>query len=233
MIKPARADNFFWLLFHSPRKGRLRSRAGKWFPWAHESVFSTNHNSTLIFVELTHVGFAWGSWLQWPAVFKWKGQVFKLEGVIYYADLKSVGSMGFLGGKERIRIPINSKHSSLEALKHHVTEYTGSKSESEKGGLIRSSIETKLCRLETSAEWSKASAVNIDDNEDEMTFLRAVTILVAEEPSNSTLRLAWNSSDCFESFSPRNNVWIDRPLMPSSDATHYRKPGSDFDWLIV
>ena len=79
-------------------------------------------------------------------------QILNLEGVIYYADLKSVGSMGFLGGKERIRIPINTKHSSLEALKHHITEYTGSKSESEKGGLIRSSIETKLCRLETSAE---------------------------------------------------------------------------------
>ena len=49
--------------------------------------------------------------------FKLEGQVFKLEGVIYYVDPKSVGSMGFLGGKERIRIPINSKHSSLEALK--------------------------------------------------------------------------------------------------------------------
>ena len=37
--------------------------------------------------------------------------------------------------------------------------------------------------------------------------------------------LAWNSSDCFESFSPLNNVWIDRPLMPSSDVTHYPKTG--------
>ena len=45
--------------------------------------------------------------------------------------------------------------------------------------------------------------------------------------------IAWNSSDCFESFSPLKNVCIDRPLMPSSDVTHYRKPGSDFDWLIV
>ena len=26
--------------------------------------------------------------------------------------------------------------------------------------------------------------------------------------------LAWISSDCFESFSPLSNVWIDRPLMP-------------------
>ena len=48
------------------------------------------------------MGFAWGSWLQWPAVFKLEGQVFKLEGIIYYVDPKSVGSMGFLGGKERI-----------------------------------------------------------------------------------------------------------------------------------
>ena len=91
------------------------------------------------------MGFAWGSWLQWPAVFKLEGQVFKLEGVIYYVVPKSVGSMGFLGSKERIRIPIlNSKHSSPEALKRHIIEYTG---ESEKRGLIRSSVEIKLRRL--------------------------------------------------------------------------------------
>jgi len=36
-----------------------------------------------------------------------------------------VDAMGFLGGKERIRIPINSKQSSLEALKRHNIEYTG------------------------------------------------------------------------------------------------------------
>ena len=84
--------------------------------------FSSNHNSTLIFVELTHMGFAWGSWLQWSAVFKLEGQVFKLEGIIYYVDPKSVRSIGFLGGKERIQIPINSKHSSLEALKRHIIE---------------------------------------------------------------------------------------------------------------
>ena len=67
-----------------------------------------------------------------------------MEGVIYYVVPKSVGSMGFLGGKERIRIPINSKHSSPEALKRHITEYTG---ESQKRDLIRSSIEIKLRRL--------------------------------------------------------------------------------------
>ena len=63
------------------------------------------------------MGFALASWLQWQAIFKLEGQVFKLEGVIYSVDPKSVESMGFLGGKERIRIPINSNHSSLEALK--------------------------------------------------------------------------------------------------------------------
>ena len=40
-----------------------------------------------------------------------------------------------------------------------------------------------------------------------------------------TKNLAWNSPDCFESLSPLNNVWIDRPLMPSSDVTHYPKTG--------
>ena len=47
------------------------------------------------------------------------------------------------------------------------------------------------------------------------------------------IRIAWNSSDWFESFSPLNNVWIDRPLMPSRMSLTTRKPGSDFDWLIV
>ena len=35
------------------------------------------------------MGFALGSWLQWLAIFKLEGQVFKLEGVIYYVDPKS------------------------------------------------------------------------------------------------------------------------------------------------
>ena len=78
------------------------------------------------------MGFAWGSWLHWPAVFELEGQVCKLEGVIYYVHPKSVGSTGFLRGKERIRVPTKSKHSSLEALKRPIIEYTGLKSESEK-----------------------------------------------------------------------------------------------------
>ena len=44
-------------------------------------------------------------------------QIFKLAGMIYYVDPKAVGTMGFLGNKERIQMPINSKHSTLEALK--------------------------------------------------------------------------------------------------------------------
>ena len=105
------------------------------------------------------MGFAWVSWLQWPTVFKLEGQVFILEGVIYYVDSKSVGSMGFLGGKERILIPINSKYSSLEALKCHIIEFTGLKAESEKHGL-GSSIEIKLCQLEKSAEGSKERSIH-------------------------------------------------------------------------
>ena len=81
--------------------------------------------------------------------------------------------VGFLGVKERSWIPKNSKNSSLEALKRHIIEYVGLKAESEKRGL-GSSIEINLRRLEKSVEGSKAYAINNDDNEDEMTFLRAV-----------------------------------------------------------
>ena len=68
------------------------------------------------------------------------GDAFKLEGVIFYVDPKLVGCMGFFGGQERIRIPINSSHSSREALKRHIISYAGLKAESEKRGL-GSSIE--------------------------------------------------------------------------------------------
>ena len=44
-------------------------------------------------------------------------QIFKLAGMIYYVDPKVVGTMSFIANKERIQIPINSNHSSLEALK--------------------------------------------------------------------------------------------------------------------
>ena len=117
MTKPARADNCFGSCFTRREKSVCDPQLENDFRELMSQFFSTNHNSTLIFLELTHVRFAWGSWLQWQAVFKLEGQVFKLEAVIYYVDPKSVGSMGFLGGKERIHSnPINSKHSSLEAL---------------------------------------------------------------------------------------------------------------------
>ena len=45
--------------------------------------------------------------------------------------------------------------------------------------------------------------------------------------------VAWISCDSFESFSPLSNVWIDRPLIPSSDVITPRKPGSDFDLMIA
>ena len=40
-----------------------------------------------------------------------------LEGVVYFVDPKSPGSFSFLGGKERIRIPLKREHNSLHALK--------------------------------------------------------------------------------------------------------------------
>ena len=58
-------------------------------------------------------------------------------------------------------------------IQRHIIEYVALKAESEKRGR-GSSIEIKLCPLEKSAEGSKAYAINNDDNEDEMTFLRAV-----------------------------------------------------------
>ena len=125
--------------------------------------------------------------MRWPTVFKLEGHVFKLNGERYGVDSKSVGSVGFFGGKERIRIPINSKNSSLEALKRHIIEYVGLKGKSEKRGL-GSSIGIKLCRLEKSADASKAYAINNDDNEDEMTFLRPVTARSRSLPVVSTLR---------------------------------------------
>ena len=98
---------------------------------------------------------------------------------MFYVDPKSVGCMGFLGGKERIRIPINSTHSSVKALKRHIIEYAGLKAESEKRGL-GSSIELKLCRLEKSAEGSKAYAINTQAqwHEERHLFLSATSTAV-------------------------------------------------------
>ena len=67
--------------------------------------------SALIIVKLTRVG------ISGALVDSDNEQIFKLAGMIYYVDPKAVGAMGFLGNKERIQMPINSKHSSLEFLK--------------------------------------------------------------------------------------------------------------------
>ena len=85
----------FRLLFHPPRKERLQPPTGKKFVW--RQYFSINHNSALIFVGLTRVGFSWGSRLQWPTV---NEQVSKLEGVINY-----VVPMGFLEVKNEFEYP--------------------------------------------------------------------------------------------------------------------------------
>ena len=69
------------------------------------------NQSALIIVNITHVG------ISGALVDSDNEQIFKLAGMIYYVDPEAVGTMGFLGNKERIQIPINSKHSSLEALK--------------------------------------------------------------------------------------------------------------------
>ena len=78
MTKPVGADNFFGSCFTCQEKGVCDPELGNDFrELMSQFFFPSNRNSTLIFVELTHVGFAWGSWLQWPAVFKLEGQVFK------------------------------------------------------------------------------------------------------------------------------------------------------------
>ena len=82
-----------------------------------------------------------------------------LEGVVYFVDPKSPGSFSFLGGKERIRIPLKREHNSLDALKRHIVEDAVLKAEAEKRG-IGSSIDLKLCRLAKGAEGSKAFSIN-------------------------------------------------------------------------
>ena len=82
-----------------------------------------------------------------------------LEGVVYFVDPTSPGSFSFLGGKERIRIPLKREHNSLDTSKRHIVEHAGLKTEAEKRG-IWSSIDLKLCRLVKSAEGSKAFSIN-------------------------------------------------------------------------
>ncbi|PFX24630.1 hypothetical protein AWC38_SpisGene10763 [Stylophora pistillata] len=82
-----------------------------------------------------------------------------LEGVVYFVGPKSPGSFSFLGGKERIRIPLKREHNALDALKRHIVEHAGLKAEAEKWG-IGSSIDLKLCRLAKGAEGSKTFSIN-------------------------------------------------------------------------
>ena len=55
-----------------------------------------------------------------------------LESILYYIDQKSPRSLGFLGGKERIGIPISSAHSLFKAFKCNNIEHAGPKAEAEK-----------------------------------------------------------------------------------------------------
>lgn len=86
-------------------------------------------------------------------------QISVIEGAVFYVDPKSAGSLSFLGGKERVRIPLTEKHFSLEVLKKHVIDFAGLKIEAEKRGL-GSLIEVKLCRLAKTTEGSKAFSIN-------------------------------------------------------------------------
>ena len=76
-----------------------------------------------------------------------------IESVVYYANPESPRSLGFLGGNQRVRLPLH------EALKKHIEAHAGLKTEAEKRGL-GSSIELKLCRLAKTAEGSKAFSIN-------------------------------------------------------------------------
>ena len=44
-------------------------------------------------------------------------QIFKLAGMMYYVDPKAVGTMGFLGNKERIQIPLTVSIHPLKLLR--------------------------------------------------------------------------------------------------------------------
>jgi len=57
-----------------------------------------------------------------------------LESVVYFVDPKSPGSLGFLDGKERIRITLKKEHHSLDTFRRHIVEYAGLKAKAEKRG---------------------------------------------------------------------------------------------------
>ena len=74
-----------------------------------------------------------------------------IESVVCYVDPKSPGSLGFLGGKERVRLPLHEEHCSLKALKKHIVAHAALKTKAEKRGL-GPPIELKLCRLAKTKE---------------------------------------------------------------------------------
>ena len=76
-----------------------------------------------------------------------------LESVVCFVDPKSPGSLGFLGGKERIRITLKKEHHSLDTFRRHIVEHASLKAEAEKRG-IGSSIELKLCQVVKTTEGS-------------------------------------------------------------------------------
>ena len=103
-----------------------------------------------------------------------------IESVVYYVDLKSPGSLGFLRGKERVRLPLHEEHCSLEALKKHIVTHAGLKTRAEKCAL-GSSID---CRLAKTAEGSKAFSINtqaqweVDDPFSEIQQFYKVCIMI-------------------------------------------------------
>ena len=88
-----------------------------------------------------------------------EGEKRRPEMRLRFAGYKSPGSVGFLGGKERVTIPLTEEHYSLEAFKKHIVALAGLKNEAEKRGL-GSSIEIKICRLAKTAGGSKAFTIN-------------------------------------------------------------------------
>ena len=89
-----------------------------------------------------------------------------IDGIAYYVDpaCGSFGSQTFVGGKERIRVPLNTDQLSLVDFKSEIEKFAGLKSEAEKRGLGQS-IYLKLCRLDkrNKAEGTKAYAINTQD----------------------------------------------------------------------
>ena len=58
-----------------------------------------------------------------------------IESVAYFVDPKSRGSLGFLGERERTRIPTKMEHKLLDAFKHHLSEHASLNAKAEERGL--------------------------------------------------------------------------------------------------